>query len=146
MCLDNIPWDQPKIGDWILLFEFTHNNGNGHGKSKSVNSKVNKECAIKSLSAAKDGSFPSEWRAEFELAGPQALVGRLGRGQDVVRQVASETFPPPLLPCCTMATWWWLTTLLVGLLVHRTYNVGVGIALYGGFLIQEKLCDVVRRF
>ena len=61
---------------------------------KRVSSKVNKECAIKSLSAAKDGSFPSEWRPEFELAGPQALVGRLGRGQDVVRQVASETFPP----------------------------------------------------
>ena len=55
---------------------------------------MNKECAIKASSAAKDGSFPSERRSEFELAGPQALVGRLGRGQDVVRQVASETLPP----------------------------------------------------
>ena len=107
---------------------------------------MNKECAIEALSAAKDGSFPSEWRPEFELAGPQALVGRLGRGQDVVRQVASETFPPPLLPCCTMATWWWLTTLLVGLLVHRTYNVGVGIAICNCVLIQPQLFDVVLRF
>ena len=58
---------------------------------------MNKECAIKSLSAATDGSFPFERRSKFELAGPQAL-GRLGRGQDVVRQVASETFPPSLSP------------------------------------------------
>ena len=34
----------------------------GHGQWKRVSSKVNKECAIKSLSVATDGSFPSERR------------------------------------------------------------------------------------